>query len=197
LSSCLTRSSLRAPEAVRSLVRGDGALEPALSLAGREEGGRVAPYRAGRHLMRVHPPSSGPASAGDSVAVLLAAVRRGRQAAWPFVTGLLPEGHHRTSMSRLADVDTLDAIGMLARFGRGVAGVLVIAADIGAPDGAGVSPTPSPWPGRPQRGGPARRRGQPAGAHAGPARRLRAVTDACRGGHRYGAWGYCERSRAS
>ncbi|MDQ1308126.1 MAG: serine/threonine-protein kinase HipA [Actinomycetota bacterium] len=56
-------------------------------------------------------------------------MRRGRQAAWPFVTGLLPEGHHRLSMSRLAGVDTLDALGMLARFGRDVAGALVIAAD--------------------------------------------------------------------
>jgi serine/threonine-protein kinase HipA len=53
-------------------------------------------------------------------------VRRDRQPAWPFVTGLLPEGQHRTSMSRLAGVDTLDALGMLARFGRDVAGALVI-----------------------------------------------------------------------
>lgn len=56
-------------------------------------------------------------------------VRPGRQAAWPFVTGLLPEGHHRASMSHLAGVDTLDALGMLARFGRDVAGALVIAPD--------------------------------------------------------------------
>jgi serine/threonine-protein kinase HipA len=56
-------------------------------------------------------------------------VRRGRQAAWPFVTGLLPEGHHRVSMSLLAGVDTLDALGMLARFGRDVAGAVVVAAD--------------------------------------------------------------------
>lgn len=58
-------------------------------------------------------------------------VRRGRQPAWPFVTGLLPEGQHRTSMSRLAGVSTLDALGMLARFGRDVAGALVIAPDDG------------------------------------------------------------------
>lgn len=64
-------------------------------------------------------------------------VRRGRQAAWPFVTGLLPEGHHRMSMSRLAGVDTLDALGMLARFGRDVAGALVLAEDAsGADEGA-------------------------------------------------------------
>jgi serine/threonine-protein kinase HipA len=67
-------------------------------------------------------------------------VRRGHQAAWPFVTGLLPEGHHRTSMSRLAGVDNLDALGMLARFGRDVAGALIVAADIGAPDDAGGAP---------------------------------------------------------
>jgi serine/threonine-protein kinase HipA len=67
-------------------------------------------------------------------------VRRGRQTAWPFVTGLLPEGHHRTSMSRLAGVDGLDALGMLARFGRDVAGALVIAPDTGATDDAGGPP---------------------------------------------------------
>jgi serine/threonine-protein kinase HipA len=58
-------------------------------------------------------------------------VRRGRQAAWPFVTGLLPEGHHRTSMSRLAGVDTLDALGMLARYGRDVAGAILVTEDVG------------------------------------------------------------------
>jgi serine/threonine-protein kinase HipA len=58
-------------------------------------------------------------------------VRRGRHAAWPFVDGLLPEGHHRASMSRLAGVDSLDALGMLARFGRDVAGALVIALESG------------------------------------------------------------------
>jgi serine/threonine-protein kinase HipA len=67
-------------------------------------------------------------------------VRRGRQAARTFVTGLLPEGHHRASMSRLAGVDSLDALGMLARFGRDVAGALVIAPDGGGPDNAGGFP---------------------------------------------------------
>jgi serine/threonine-protein kinase HipA len=56
-------------------------------------------------------------------------VRRGRQNAWPFVTGLLPEGHHRAAMAQVAGVDTLDALGMLARFGRDVAGALVVAAE--------------------------------------------------------------------
>jgi serine/threonine-protein kinase HipA len=73
-------------------------------------------------------------------------VRRGRQAASPFVTGLLPEGHHRTSMSRLAGVDTLDSLGMLARFGRDVAGALIIAADTGGPDDGG-GPVPAAAPG--------------------------------------------------
>lgn len=68
-------------------------------------------------------------------------VRRGRLPAWPFVTGLLPEGQHRTSMSQLAGVSTLDALGMLARFGRDVAGALVI-----TPDG---SATNSSSPGAP------------------------------------------------
>lgn len=67
-------------------------------------------------------------------------VRRGRQAAWPFVTGLLPEGHHRLSMSQLAGVDTLDALGMLARFGRDVAGALVVATDTSGADDAGEPP---------------------------------------------------------
>lgn len=54
-------------------------------------------------------------------------VRGGRQNAWAFVTGLLPEGQHRLSMSRVAGVETLDALGMLSRFGRDVAGALIIA----------------------------------------------------------------------
>lgn len=56
-------------------------------------------------------------------------LRRGMQSAWAFVTGLLPEGQHRTSMSRTAGVDTLDALGMLDRFGRDVAGALIVAAE--------------------------------------------------------------------
>jgi serine/threonine-protein kinase HipA len=58
-------------------------------------------------------------------------LRSGRQGAWSFVTGLLPEGQHRTSMSRMAGVDTLDALGMLARFGRDVAGALIVSAASG------------------------------------------------------------------
>ncbi|MDQ1636566.1 MAG: serine/threonine-protein kinase HipA [Frankiaceae bacterium] len=53
-------------------------------------------------------------------------VRPGRQDAWPFVTGLLPEGQHRSAMAQQAKVTTSDLLGMLARFGRDVAGALVV-----------------------------------------------------------------------
>ncbi len=45
-----------------------------------------------------------------------------------FATGLLPEGQHRQAMAGLAGVATHDVLGMLARFGRDVAGALVVAA---------------------------------------------------------------------
>ncbi|MFI5843944.1 HipA domain-containing protein [Catenuloplanes sp. NPDC051500] len=56
-------------------------------------------------------------------------LRSGRHDAWPFVTGLLPEGQHRSAMAGLARVSTIDLLGMLHRFGRDVAGALIIAAD--------------------------------------------------------------------
>jgi serine/threonine-protein kinase HipA len=49
--------------------------------------------------------------------------------AFAFATGLLPEGQHRRAMAELAGVTTLDVIGLLDRFGRDVAGALVIGAD--------------------------------------------------------------------
>lgn len=49
--------------------------------------------------------------------------------AFAFVTGLLPEGQHRLEMATRAEVTTSDLLGMLARFGRDVAGALVISAD--------------------------------------------------------------------
>lgn len=49
--------------------------------------------------------------------------------AFPFVTGLLPEGQHRREMASRAKVPTTDLLGMLERFGRDVAGALVISAD--------------------------------------------------------------------
>lgn len=54
---------------------------------------------------------------------------RRRLDAFPFVMGLLPEGQHRSAMAALAGVTTLDVVGLLDRFGRDVAGALVISAD--------------------------------------------------------------------
>jgi len=56
-------------------------------------------------------------------------VRTGRQNAWAFVTGLLPEGQHRQEMAALAGVTTFDLLGMLDRFGRDVAGAVVVSAE--------------------------------------------------------------------
>ena len=50
--------------------------------------------------------------------------REGR--GYQFASGLLPEGVHRQMMAGIAGVPTHDVIGMLARFGRDVAGALVI-----------------------------------------------------------------------
>lgn len=49
--------------------------------------------------------------------------------AFPFVTGLLPEGQHRQEMASRARVATTDLLGMLSKFGRDVAGALIISAD--------------------------------------------------------------------
>ncbi|MFN8074123.1 MAG: HipA domain-containing protein [Kineosporiaceae bacterium] len=45
----------------------------------------------------------------------------------PFFKGLLPEGAARRAMAETAGVPVTDVVGMLARFGRDVAGALVIA----------------------------------------------------------------------
>ncbi|CAN5520119.1 type II toxin-antitoxin system HipA family toxin [soil metagenome] len=52
--------------------------------------------------------------------------RRGSDAT-PFLAGLLPEGHALRAMADLAEVATVDTFGLLARFGRDVAGAVVIA----------------------------------------------------------------------
>lgn len=49
--------------------------------------------------------------------------------AFPFVTGLLPEGQHRQEMASRAKVAVTDLLGMLEKFGRDTAGALVISAD--------------------------------------------------------------------
>ena len=56
----------------------------------------------------------------------------GRLNATNFATGLLPEGAHRRAMAEIARVPSSDAFGLLARFGRDVAGALVIGYE--APD---------------------------------------------------------------
>lgn len=56
-------------------------------------------------------------------------VRTGSRDAWPFVTGLLPEGQHRQEMASRADAPANDLLGMLDRFGRDVAGAVIVSAD--------------------------------------------------------------------
>ena len=56
-------------------------------------------------------------------------LRTRRRDAWAFTTGLLPEGRHRQAMAARAGVTTSDLLGMLDRFGRDVAGAVVISAD--------------------------------------------------------------------
>ena len=56
----------------------------------------------------------------------------GRLNATNFATGLLPEGDHRRAMAEMAGVPSRDTFGLLARFGRDVAGALVIGYE--APD---------------------------------------------------------------
>lgn len=53
-------------------------------------------------------------------------LRTGPQDARPFAGGLLPEGQHRQAMAGLAGVTVDDILGLLVRFGRDVAGAVVI-----------------------------------------------------------------------
>jgi serine/threonine-protein kinase HipA len=53
-------------------------------------------------------------------------VQRRRQDASYFLRGLLPEGQHLAALAQLAGVATNDTYGLLARYGREVAGALVI-----------------------------------------------------------------------
>ena len=56
-------------------------------------------------------------------------LRSGRLNAWAFATGLLPEGQHRQAMAAIAAVPTYDVLGLLERFGRDVAGAVIISAE--------------------------------------------------------------------
>lgn len=53
-------------------------------------------------------------------------VVEGRHAAGPFLEGLLPEGEHRNALARAAGVLSTDVRGLLARYGRDVAGAVTI-----------------------------------------------------------------------
>lgn len=53
-------------------------------------------------------------------------VVEGRHAAGPFLEGLLPEGDHRNALARAAGVLSTDVRGLLARYGRDVAGAVTI-----------------------------------------------------------------------
>lgn len=56
-------------------------------------------------------------------------VRTGSQDAWPFATGLLPEGQQLQAMAALAGLPTHDVLGLLARFGRDVAGAVTLSTE--------------------------------------------------------------------
>ena len=56
-------------------------------------------------------------------------LRSGRLNAWAFATGLLPEGRHRQAMAAIAGLPTHDVLGLLERFGRDVAGAVIISAE--------------------------------------------------------------------
>jgi serine/threonine-protein kinase HipA len=56
-------------------------------------------------------------------------LRTGWRDAWAFTTGLLPEGQHRQAMASRAGVTTSDLLGMLEKFGRDVAGAVIISAE--------------------------------------------------------------------
>lgn len=59
-----------------------------------------------------------------------------------FCNGLLPEGRHREAMASLARVASMDTYHLLARFGRDVAGALVIGAPYENPHGSVEPYTP-------------------------------------------------------
>jgi len=56
-------------------------------------------------------------------------LRSGRLNAWAFTTGLLPEGRHRQAMAAIAGVPSYDVLGLLERFGRDVAGAIILSAE--------------------------------------------------------------------
>lgn len=59
-----------------------------------------------------------------------------------FLDGVLPEGAHRNDLAELADVRSADTFGLLARFGRDIAGALTIADPAWDPESAESSVMP-------------------------------------------------------
>ena len=57
-----------------------------------------------------------------------------------FFSGLLPEGQHRQAIADEAGVPTYDTFGLLARFGRDVAGAVVMAREDPGPQPGSVEP---------------------------------------------------------
>lgn len=70
-------------------------------------------------------------------------VRPGTVPATAFVVGLLPEGQHRAAMAALAGLPTTDVLGLLARFGRDVAGAVTLA-PLAHPGPGPAAPPPDP-----------------------------------------------------
>jgi serine/threonine-protein kinase HipA len=67
-------------------------------------------------------------------------LRPRRQDASVFFAGLLPEGRHLQAMAAVAHLPAHDTFGLLARFGRDVAGAIVISADDPGKRVGGVEP---------------------------------------------------------
>ncbi len=70
-------------------------------------------------------------------------VRPGTVPATAFVVGLLPEGQHRAAMAALAGLPTTDVLGVLAQFGRDVAGAITLA-PLDHPGPGPTTPPPDP-----------------------------------------------------
>ena len=99
----------------------------------------LAVWLNGRHVAWVHSPRIGMITCAytrevveqyDVGTPLLSCslpVRSGRFPATAFVVGLLPEGQHRAAMATQAGRPATDVLGLLAHFGRDIAGAVTLA----------------------------------------------------------------------
>lgn len=71
--------------------------------------------------------------AGTPVLSCSLPVRSTRADASAWARGLLPEGEHRRALAEVADVAVSDTFGLLARYGRDIAGAFEVVADAGEP----------------------------------------------------------------